>query len=160
MALAFRAKGLISRSRASIPCRQPYRPDGTAHGPGKSFVQSTMDLEKWAARLGYSQERLDELNQKGLLKKILQAGVKGTNYQWYDKSTGWTRGKSKRVGVLAVKLGMRMEKDWWGTAHAVTVLQLLDNVVCIEADRQPEGHTAGMPLTNTRLHAPSALLSR
>lgn len=94
-------------------------------------MQSTLDLERWATRLGYSQERIEELNAKGLLKKILQHGMKGINYQWYEKKTGWTRGKSKRVGVLAVKLGMKMEKDWWGTAHAVTVLQLLDNVVRI-----------------------------
>lgn len=129
MSLALKSRGLVAQSKASVLHRQPYRPDGTAFGPRKSFVASTMDLERWATRLGYSQERLEELHKKGLLKKILQNGMKGNNYQWYDKRTGWTRGKSKRVGVLAVKLGMKMEQDWWGTAHAVTVLQLLDNVV-------------------------------
>lgn len=125
----FRSTGLILRSKGSIIERASYRKDGTAFGPGKAFVQSTMDVEKWAARLGYSQERLNELHEKGLLKKIIQAGVKGTQYRWYDKKTGWKRGVSKRVGVMAVKLGMKMEQDYWGTAHPVTVLQLLDNVV-------------------------------
>jgi hypothetical protein len=129
MSLALKSRGLIARSKASIPLRHTYKKDGSAYGPGKAFVQSTMDLEKWATRLGYSQERLEELQSKGLLKRILKFGVKGTNYQWYDKKTGWTRGKSKRVGVLAVKRGMKLEKDWWGTAHAVTVLQILDNNV-------------------------------
>lgn len=129
MTLALKSRGLISKSKASVPLRQPKKPDGTTFGPGKAFVSSTMDLERWATRLGYSQERVEELHSKGLLKRILQHGMKGNNYQWYDKRTGWTRGKSKRVGVLAVKLGMKMEQDWWGTAHAVTVLQLLDNVV-------------------------------
>lgn len=123
------SRGLVAKSKASTPHRDVYRRDGTAFGPRKAFVQSNLDLERWATRLGYSQERLEELHSKGLLKRILQQGMKGTNYQWYDKKTGWTRGKSKRVGVLAVKLGMKMEKDWWGTAHAVTLLQLLDNVV-------------------------------
>jgi large subunit ribosomal protein L3 len=140
--MALESRGLIARSRASFLPRQPYKRDGTAFGPQKAFVQSTLDLERWATRLGYSQERLEELHQKGLLKKILQDGMKGNNYQWYDKKTGWTRGKSKRVGVLAVKLGMKMEKDWWGTAHAVTVLQLLDNVVTQVKTEENEGYTA------------------
>src|SRR5690348_14009015 len=106
MSLLLPSSGLIERSRHSFLLRQPYRRDGTAFGPRKAFVQSTFDLEKWATRLGYSQERIDELHKKGLLKKILMAGRRGNNYQWYDKKTGWTRGKSKRVGVLAVKLGM------------------------------------------------------
>lgn len=148
--MALDSRRLISSVKASFLQRQPYKPDGTAFGPRKAFVQSTLDLERWSTRLGYSQERLEELNSKGLLKKILQKGMKGTNFQWYDKKTGWTRGKSIRVGVLAVKLGMKMEKDWWGTAHAVTVLQLLDNVVCIAYPILPDKGSSLLAYTYTR----------
>ncbi|XP_049852250.1 50S ribosomal protein L3-like [Schistocerca gregaria] len=121
------ACGLVSRIKGTAPTR--YRKDGSSFGPDRMFVQSTFDLEKWINRLSYTQQQLEELNQKGLLRKMLKEGVKGVNYQWYDEKTGWTRGESKRTGVLAVKVGMKMEKDWWGTAHPVTLLQLLDNVV-------------------------------
>lgn len=98
-------------------------------GPQKSFIQTTLNLEKWATRLGYSAEKIEELYQKGVLRKILKGGVKGTQYKWFDPKTGWRRGESKRTGVIAVKLGMKMEKDWWGQPYPVTLLQLLDNVV-------------------------------
>lgn len=39
------------------------------------------------------------------------------------------RGESVRCGALAVKIGMKMEVDWWGRTHPVTVLQLQDNQV-------------------------------
>lgn len=106
------------------------REDGKFFGAYKSVALSNFKMKKWAARVGYSEEDLTELDKKGVLRSIVRAGVKGSGYEWHDPRTGWTRCKSRRTGVIAVKVGMKKEKDWWGTAHPVTVLQLRDNVVC------------------------------
>ena len=105
--------------------------EGKFFGPRKAFVKSSFNLVKWAVKMGYSQEKLEELNDRGVLKKILRYGKKGTGFKWHDKETGWTRLESKRTGALAQKVGMSSEIDWWGGIHPVTILHLPDNVVCV-----------------------------
>lgn len=105
--------------------------EGKFFGYQKSFVMSNFKVKKWAEQRGYSEEYLNELIEKGTMRRILSSGVKGSGYVWYDRKTGWKRTVSKRTGVLAIKVGMKQEKDWWGEAHPVTVLQLQDNVVCV-----------------------------
>lgn len=107
------------------------RIDGKFFGSYKSVAMSNFKLKKWAEKIGYSENDLEDLDKKGVLRSMIRAGPAGAGYVWHDPRTGWTRCKSKRTGVLAVKVGMKQEKDWWGTAHPVTVLQLQDNVVCI-----------------------------
>ena len=39
------------------------------------------------------------------------------------------RGISKRTGLIARKIGMKTEVDYWGRGEGVTVLQIQDNHV-------------------------------
>lgn len=92
---------------------------------------------------GYSDEKMEEMFQSGELLKILKEprGRKKkvcssncarrihSQVYLYDKTTGWERWVSRRVGAIGIKLGMRRECDIWGHVIPVTLLQLQDNVV-------------------------------
>jgi hypothetical protein len=125
-------KALISSAKSVIVSRRARArmPDGTVFGWRKSMISTTFDLDKWAAARGYGEEHLERMRDDGTLQRVLVHGKKGVNLDWYDNTTGWDREKSKRVGVLAQKVGMRMDWDWWGRAHPVTVLHVPDNHVC------------------------------
>lgn len=123
-ALVSSAKNVFVTRRA-----RARRPDGTVFGFRKAFVSTTFDLAKWANARGYGDDYLDHMVIDGTIKKVLRAGKKGVGKQWYDNMTGWDRQKSKRVGLLTQKVGMRLDWDWWGRGHPVTILHVPDNHV-------------------------------
>jgi hypothetical protein len=134
-----RSGGLLKSIQNNLPTRTGRRRtnrfrDGTKFGPKKMFIASSFDLEKWANRRGYGLEHMEKLHKSGVLEKILIGGAKGAQWQWYDNTTGWDRQTTTRIGAIATKVGMKMEQDFWGRAHPVTLLQLKDNQVRLHAN--------------------------
>jgi len=129
MALAMRGSGRVrQRKEQNLPTRRRVT-DGTTLGYKGWMVSTSFDLEKWAQKRGYDHKGLEYLEAKGVLKKILVAGKRGADVQWYDPKTRWARAVSRRTGLLGTKVGMRIEFDWWGELHPVTLIHVPHNYV-------------------------------
>jgi len=109
---------------------------------GKIFQSTSRDLEPLINKKGWSPEQVEELYKKGVLTKWLsqKKNVHGKRIVFYDGVSGWKRGESKRVGLLAQKIGMRRDVDLWGNVYPVTVVQVQDNQVV--QTKMPKDHNS------------------
>ena len=65
------------------------------------------------------------------MRKIVVGGKIGADAEWFNRVTGWKRLESRRTGLLGTKIGMRLEMDWWGELHPVTLVHIPYNFVRI-----------------------------
>eukprot|EP01120_Amphizonella_sp_Union-15-10_P014708 TRINITY_DN7233_c0_g4_i2.p1 TRINITY_DN7233_c0_g4~~TRINITY_DN7233_c0_g4_i2.p1 ORF type:complete len:381 (+),score=82.99 TRINITY_DN7233_c0_g4_i2:90-1232(+) len=116
--------------------------DGRFWGPHKLFYQFSRDWDEM-----FEKHKIDDADVYRWEKQnSLRARLKSREFfygaQWENPETGWLRHQSIRVGVLARKIGMTTELDWWGRAWPVTGLQVQDNQVLDIKTREKNGYTA------------------
>ena len=66
-----------------------------------------------------------------------------------DPETGWTT-KSRRVGLIGVKMGMYPDYDEWGNFYGLTAIHIPTNYVSQVKTEDKEGYTAVQVGTGTR----------
>jgi large subunit ribosomal protein L3 len=119
-----------------------FGPRGAQADGGKMFMYSSVDLARVIESKALTHEDVIRLYKEGVIFQWLK-GKKYTRIRlWKDPKTGWKRGVSVRCGALAVKIGMKMEIDWWGRALPVTVLQIRDNHVLQVKTLETDGYYA------------------
>ena len=78
--------------------------------------------------------------EPGFRKKPLEVAF--TEEAFDEENTKWNGNLHRRIGVLAVKLGMMPVWDEWGVRHACTVLHVDRNVVMKILTKEKDGYNA------------------
>lgn len=116
--------------------------NGRYWGPGKLFLEFSRDWEDWIDKRDIDDVDLIKWERQKTLKTRLKSRDFYFGAAWEDPETGWLRHRSKRVGIVARKMGMITEKDRWGRLYPCTVLHVPDCQVIDIKTREKNGFTA------------------
>jgi len=121
------------------------------------FLSSSKDLLKMIKRRNLSEVQVDDYFKRGLFTQWLTTPknfAHGRPFSYASAKTGWKRGISRRVGVLAKKIGMRNDVDEWGLVRPVTILQLQQNqVIQVKGPKDHQTENTERPIWSLQVGA-------